>query len=503
MPYLVRGRYVLVRAELDGASTLLHDGAVVVDNGSVIVNGSYADLRASYPDAEVIGDGTQFVLPGLINAHQHGGGVSNTQLGHPDDHLETWLLGGRRAVDPYLLSLYTQLQQIRSGTTTVMLNYGGSPPAIEATLRAFDETGVRVAFSVGFTSRYFFVYGDDEEFLKSLPDDLAARARQEMFPPAPALEEYLEHALDLKRSYQTERSDRVRILLSPSGYQWATEDQLSRIADVARTEGLGVHTHIAETVYERLYAERTVGKTPVRRMHELGLTGPHVSFAHCVWITAEDIELLAETGTVVCHNPGSNLRLHAGIAPVRDMLARGVTVALGTDNGGLNDDDDILQEIGLSQRLHRPPGLQEQQVTPHQLMHMATLGGAAATTFGDSIGSLEPGRKADLVLLDWNSVTTPFVDVAVDPLETLVTRARAKHVDTVMIDGRIVLENGMFRDLDEEAVTTALSESLSAPTDGRLEQRRRLVADLEPHIAGFYRDWPLPSGPSFYRYNSR
>ena len=116
MPYLVRGRYVLVRAELDGASTLLHDGAVVVDNGSVIVNGSYADLRASYPDAEVIGDGTQFVLPGLINAHQHGGGVSNTQLGHPDDHLETWLLGGRRAVvDPHRLHAATRRWRIERG----------------------------------------------------------------------------------------------------------------------------------------------------------------------------------------------------------------------------------------------------------------------------------------------------------------------------------------------------------------------------------------------------
>lgn len=503
MASLIRGRYVLIRAELDGRSELLGDRAVAVDDGRVTESGSYSDLRTRYPNADGIGDGTQFVLPGLINAHQHGGGVSNTQLGHPDDHLETWLLRGRRSVDPYLLSLYTQLQQIRSGTTTVMLNYGGSPQAVDATLRAFDETGLRVAFSVSFTSRYFFVYGDDQEFLRSLPDDLEARARQELLPPAPSLEDYLERTINLQRTHQAQRPDRVRILLSPSGYQWATEDQLSRIGEVARTEQLGIHTHIAETVYERIYAQRTAGMTPVRRMHELGLTGPHVSFAHCAWITAEDIDLLAETGTIVCHNPGSNLRLHAGIAPVRDMLMGGVTVALGTDNGGLNDDDDILQEIGLSQRLHRPPGFQEPQVSPHQIIHMATLGGAEATMFGDSIGSLESGRKADLVLLDWNGLTNPFADETVDPLEMLVTRARAHHVDTVMIGGEIVLENGQFRNLDEGAVFSAIAENLSTLTDDRLDQQRRLVAELEPHIVDFYRDWDLPSTQPFYRYNSR
>jgi cytosine/adenosine deaminase-related metal-dependent hydrolase len=186
------------------------------------------------------------------------------------------------------------------------------------------------------------------------------------------------------------------------------------------------------------------------------------------------------------------------------MLAHGVTVGLGTDNGGINDDDDMLQEIGLSQRLHRPPGLREQHVTADQLLHMATIGGAVATTFGaDMIGSLEPGKQADLVLIDWDRVESPYLDPSVAPLDALVARARSRDVNTVMVGGRIVYQDGGFPGIDEDGIVNALRERLAGPVPPELEANRRLVKELEPHVVRFYDDWELPSGPSFERRNAR
>jgi cytosine/adenosine deaminase-related metal-dependent hydrolase len=401
--------------------------------------------------------------------------------------------------------MYGVMQQVRSGTTTLMLNAGGSRATIDATLRAFEEIGPRVAYSASFSSQSALIYGDDDAFIASLPAELQTRVRAELMPPSRTpIGEYLARSLDLKRSYESARPGHVRILLAPSGYQWATEAELKQIAETAERENMGVHTHIAETAYERVAAERTTGQTPVQRMQAVGLTGPKISFAHCAWINEADMDILAETGTSVSHNPGSNLRLHAGIAPVRDMLAHGVTVGLGTDNGGINDDDDMLQEIGLSQRLHRPPGLREQHVTADQLLHMATMGGAVTTTFGaEMIGSLEPGKQADLVLIDWDRVESPYLDPSVAPLDALVARARSRDVNTVMVGGRVVYQDGRFPGIDEDGIVGALRERLAGPVPPELEANRRLVEELEPHVVRFYDDWELPMGSSFERRNAR
>ncbi|MDA1096708.1 MAG: amidohydrolase family protein, partial [Chloroflexi bacterium] len=162
------------------------------------------------------------------------------------------------------------------------------------------------------------------------------------------------------------------------------------------------------------------------------------------------------------HNPSSNLRLRSGIAPVLEMLRRGVHVAQGTDSTGINDDDDMLQEMALTMRLHRPPGLEELPISPHQVMHMATLGGARITMFEDSIGALEPGRKADMVLLDWDRVAAPYLDADLDPVEALIARGRARDVQTVIIGGQVVFHDGTFAGLDEQAIRNEITAQLSA-----------------------------------------
>ncbi|MBI4236164.1 MAG: amidohydrolase family protein [Chloroflexi bacterium] len=505
---LVRGKYLLARADLEGRSRLLTDGAVVQRDGVILEVGPYADLRARHGGVEVLGNGRQFLLPGLVNAHHHGRGVSGFLMGQPDGPLETWIHRGwgRRPLDPRLMALYTLMQQIRSGTTTVMFNQSATAaarvlPEAEGALRAFQETGVRVAFSIAFRDQNVLVYGDDAAFLASLPPGLARDVRgivQETLMP---LDDYLALADDLAQRYAASNEGTIRIFLSPLGYHWCAENSLQRIADFARRHGLGVHTHLVETAYQRLYAERRYGQTPARRLHALGFLGPLVSLAHGVWLTQDDMTLLAETGTGVCHNPSSNLRLRSGIAPVLAMLRQGVTVALGTDSTALNDDDDMLQEMGLALRLHRPAGLEEQPVSADQVLHMATLGGARVTTFGDSIGALEPGRRADMVLVAWDRLASPYLDEEVDPLEALLARARARDVEAVMIDGRVVYQDGRFPGLDEEGIVKEIRDQVAGPVPETIRQRRRLAQELEPHIRRFYAGWELPAAP-LYRYHS-
>ena len=497
---LVRGRYVLTRVEHDGVARLLTNAAVAVAaHGAISEVGAYDDLRSRHPDADVIGDGSQFILPGLVNAHHHGRGVSYLQLGQPDGALETWLnlAWGRKPMDSYLMGLYTLMQQLRSGTTAVMFNQAGPLSEAEGTLTAFREVGVRTAFSIGFRSQCFLVYGDDDEFLADLPDDLSQTARAVVEGSRVTLEDNLNLALDLHERYERPSPLAVRILLSPSGYHWADEETLRRIVDTARENNMGIHTHVLETVYQRLYANRTTGQSPVQRLAGLGMVGPGVSYAHCVWVTEADIRILAETGTSVSHNASSNLRLHSGIAPVRAMLDAGVNIGVGTDSVGINDDDDMLQEIGLSQRLHRVSGLDNRHVTPGELLHMATLGGAKALTLDDHIGSLEPGKRADIVMLNWDRISYPYLDSELDPLEVLVSRARSRDVRTVLIDGRIIYDNGEYPTLNVPAVTMRLQEHLQGGPPPDALTRRQAAQALDPHIRAYYRDWELPEGPQY------
>lgn len=508
MESLVRGRYVLVRADLEGASQLLTDGAVAQQNGVILMVGPYEDLRKRYQNAKVIGNGRGFLLPGLVNAHNHGRGVSTLQMGQPDGPVET--LGqrgwGSNPLDPYLLGLYTAMRQARSGTTTVMLNQVAAPldrakAEAEATLRAYQEVGLRVAFSITYRNQCVLIGGDDDAFLASLPVGISKHLRAIVEETSIATDDYLALCDQLARRYRGSNDAAIRILVSPQNYHWCDEATLKRIAEFARQRELGIHMHLAETLYQRLYAEKLYGQTPARRLHQIGFLGPDVSLAHGVWLTQEDIALLAETGTGVCHNPGANLRLSSGVAPILEMLRQGVPVALGTDSLSVNDDDDMFQEMGLAFCLHRPPGLEELPITAHQVLSMATLGGARVTTFGNAIGALLPGYRADMVLLDWDGVCSPYLDEDMGPVEAMVARARARDVQAVMVDGRVIYQAGVFPGLDEEAVRSEIAAQLAQPVPESTRQRRRLRQEVEPYLRRFYQGWDLQTTP-FYRYHS-
>ena len=508
---LVRGKHVICRAGTDaGSSTIISDGAVFQRDGVIEEVGAYSDLKSRYVADEEIGGQNYMVFPGLVNAHNHGSAVTRIQMGILDDALEPWIISGygRRSVDQYLLTLLVAIQLIESGTTTVMYNHAGTPAdKVEAdindVLRGFIDSGMRTAFSLYFRNQNRVVYGDDEQFMAGLPADLAAGLRQRLEPANLSADEYFSIFERTHQKYAADPSAKVRVLLSPANVQWVSDDIFQRTKEYAARYKTGTHIHLVESFYQKEYGIRTWGKTPVAHLNDLEFLGPELSCAHSVWLTEDDMDLLAQHGTTVCHNPSSNLRLKSGVAPVNTMLARGVNVAIGTDSTAINDDDDMLQEIRLVSKLHREPGIEAPAINSHQVLRMATLNGSIPTFFQDQIGALEKGRRADMVLLDMTSIQEPYLDPDTNPVDVLLYKGKARHVDTVIIEGEVVLHGGRFTRINKEDVVKELKEQLSRPVEPAVQENRQFAQRLLPYLKRFYEDWQPGGTPPHYWYNSR
>jgi len=505
---LVRGRWVITGA--GESEPVLSDGALAVEGERIREVGSWRDLRSRYPEAPVLGSERTAVLPGLINAHHHSSGASTIQHGVPDRLLEPWILslGARRPSDSYLDTLVSSARLLRTGVTAVVdvESTGGRPEAyaeeMGRALRAHTETGLRVAFAAGVKNRSHLVAGEGEDrrFLDSLPaalrDEVSASLPQ---PGDIGPDAYLDLMADWARAYGAHR--RVRVWYGPPGPQWVSDDFMLRIAEEAARFDTGVQTHVVESLYEKLHGPRFYGKPTVLHLRELGVLGPRFSIAHGVWLTEPEIAALAETGAGVVHNPSSNLRLRAGIAPVNALLEAGVSTALGMDGTTLNEDEDMFTEMRLAVRLHRTPEVGGPAPRVADGLGLATAGGARLLRETERLGRLAPGYQADLALVDLARVTWPWVAPEADPRELVLLRARAGDVDTVLVGGETVLRAGRPTRFDAEGAARELAERLAAAPYP--EETARRVAALRPHLEAWYAGWEVPALSPYVRYNSR
>jgi cytosine/adenosine deaminase-related metal-dependent hydrolase len=477
---------------------VIDDGALFQRDGIILEVGRYRDLRARHPVTLELGSERHLVAPGLVNAHHHGG-LSSGLLGCADGPLELWLseMWARRTVDPYLDTLWGCLQLLHSGVTTVMHNYvRWIPHSAEAlaadtghVLRAYSDAGLRVAFSIGLKERRHVVYDDNGSFEASLPRRLASRLRRHLDHASLGGSDYLDVFEHLHATHGQNRAARVRLLLSPANVHWVSEGLLADIKATATKHRAGIHMHLDETRYQHDWALRTVGRTPAGHLAALGFLGPEVSCAHGVWLTDADLDLVAASGATVCHNASSNLRLGSGTARLGAMLARAIPVALGVDSNGLNDDHDMLQELRLVSTLHRGVGHSPAGPPPPQLLRMATVNGAAACQFEDT-GTLEVGKRADAVLIDLERLIAPRgLSSETIPLELVVQRAKAAHVDAVVVDGQPVLLDGRPTSIDEAALTAELRARFAQPLTPDELERREIAKDLRPFVRAFYAGW--------------
>jgi cytosine/adenosine deaminase-related metal-dependent hydrolase len=507
---LIRGRYVLPGAA-SGVASVIEDGAVLERDGTIVEVGPAAALAHHAVD-RILGSPGHVVLPGFVNGHHHVG-LTPFQLGSPDLPLELWFVSrmAARDVDPYLDTLYSAFDMLESGITTVQHLHGwrGAPAArvfgvAERILQAYADVGMRVSYSYALRDQNRLVYEADEDFCRRLPSALGAEMREYLAAQSIPLPDHLGLFVDLWERVGRNAGPLARVQLAPGNLHWCSDEALGALRDYAEKYDVGLHMHLVETPFQRIYAERRTGTTALRHLERLGLLGPRLTLGHGVWLTEDDIALAADTGTMICHNASSNLRLRSGVAPLNRFRARGLRVGLGLDEAGNNDDRDMWQEMRLVLRLHREPGMDDGVPTSAGVFEMATAGGAATTGFGAAIGRLAPGAAADLVLLPWASLATPYLDPVTTPIDALVHRARAGHVETVMVAGEVVLDRGRFTRVDRAAAMAELAARLGTPLGPAEERRRRLARDVFPHVRRFYDGWldALPRDP-FYAPSSR
>jgi 5-methylthioadenosine/S-adenosylhomocysteine deaminase len=259
------------------------------------------------------------------------------------------------------------------------------------------------------------------------------------------------------------------------------------LADLSARHEAPMHMHLVETAYQKEYARRRGGGTALDYIDRFGFLGPRLTLGHGVWLNEADLDRIAATGTHICHNCSSNFRLRSGVAPLNAFEKRGIDTAIGLDEAGINDDRDMLQEMRMVLRVHRVPGMEDEDVpSPGQVLRMATSGGAATTPYGSHIGTLAVGKAADLVLIDWDKLAYPYLDPETSVLDAVIQRAKSDGVDLVMVAGEVVYEAGLFTRVDRDAALRELHGSLQHALGDDEIERRQLSKALLPHVRRFY-----------------
>lgn len=422
---LVSGGDVLT---VDEAGTVVRDGAVAVHEGEILAVGPAADVTARFTAAESVDATGCLVLPGLINTHTH---LAMTLLrGRADDvtlqgfleRVLTWeteLLGPRNVAAAVRLAV---AESIRAGVTSALDMYW------------FHEAAEQAARAAGWRLHTGPTFMDVPEPPDGMP-----------------YEKRLDWARRDLAARGGARGGTRPVLFAHSTYTLAP-DQLVEIAALAREFGALLHIHAAENATEVATVEVKYGKRPVELLDSLGLLGPGLLLAHAVDLTGPEIAALARSGTSVAHCPVSNLKLGCGIAPVPRLLSAGVTVGLGTDGAVSSNTLDVLGAVRQAALVHKAGG-DPTAVGAEQAVRMATIEGARALGLGDHLGSLEAGKRADLIVLDLGA---PHLRPLHDPWSTLAYAAHSADVRDTVVDGRVLMRNRTLGTLDEDAALAAL-----------------------------------------------
>lgn len=415
--------------------------------------------QAGDPVARVIEAQDRLVAPGFVNAHYHSYDVLAKGM-LENMPFDVWALmsqpaywGRRSPQELRVRTLIGAIECLKNGITTVQ-DMSSLVPQDEETLdtilAAYAEIGLRVVFSIAVRDIAAldiapFVAEDAPEMVRSIVQGQPGDAQRDLaFVQA-----------QLKRL--SPLPDTQHWALSASGPQRCTNELLEGIADLSQQHELPVFTHVYETPAQLARARTAFpedGGSLVQRMKRTGLLGPRTTIAHSVWITRAEIDLLAEHGTGVVHNPNANLKLKSGIAPLLDLHEAGVNIALGCDNCSCGDTQNIFQAMKLFTLL---AGVMDPLPTPigaAEAFHAATQGGAKAVGLQQEVGVLTAGMRADLVLIDLSDIAWQPCNSA---LRQLVYAESGRGVRTVLVEGRVVMENGRITGLDEAALRQELA----------------------------------------------
>ena len=436
---IVEGDYIV---SMDATDSIITGGAVAVNDGLIIDIGASEDIRLRYQAAQGLGGGNRIVLPGLINGHSH---AAMTLLrGIADDlslfeWLNDYIFPAEVAfVDETFVRIGTELacwEMIRGGTTTFVDMY------------YFPDTIAEVVESCG---------------MRAL---VSATVIDQPSPDAQSAVDSLTKGRTFIERWQN-RNNRITPIFGPHAIYTLSPEQLKSTREAARDLGVPISIHVSESPFELKYTKDTYDMTSVSLLESIGfLDGPTIA-AHMVWPNAADIEVLAERKVGVIYNPTSNMKTAAGVSPVSAMLEAGVKVGLGTDGAASNNDLDMWEEMRLAALLQKVSNMNPEVLPARKVLAMATRDGAAAIGLADEIGSLEIGKRADMILVSFDDVHhLPTYDV----ISHLVYVTDEQDVESVIVEGRVLMKKREILTIDTDRVRLQASE-LGAKIQAALAQ---------------------------------
>jgi 5-methylthioadenosine/S-adenosylhomocysteine deaminase len=433
MTILIQGADYIVRS----AERVERDSDLLVEGTRIVGVGTFSPLS----DWEVIDATGCAVIPGLINAHTHL--YQNFLKGLNDGvplvewcdrvlfpaadviHADHWQAGDQRL--GYAWSLVSALEMIQAGITCCI----NMDMTMDSVFQGWLDIGLRAVGAVTLSDQW-------------LPDTLLRSP-----------EVSREAALGFVRRWHNVPSESplIQVMLAPSTPFLASADLLTWTARHRDLLDVGLQIHVAETRYEIDYVAREAGTTPLRYLDRFGLVDDRLTAVHCVHMDEGDLDLLQERGAIPIHSPKSNMKLGSGIAPVTEMLRRGMPVALGTDGSASNDLQDMFEEMRFAALLHKVAAQDPSVISAVDVFRMATENGARACCI--DAGTLDPGRLADLAIVN---LRKPHLLPVHDIVNSLVYCVRAQDVETTIINGRIVMRNRRLLTMEEEQVLTLAEE---------------------------------------------
>jgi cytosine/adenosine deaminase-related metal-dependent hydrolase len=418
---------------------IITQGAVAVTGQVIEAVGKSRAIVERYPEKVRVNCNGNVLLPGLIDTHVH---TAQAMLRGCADDLglldwlfkRVWVLqGSYTAEDGRASAALCALEMIKSGTTAFIECMLAERYGIDGVAEVLLQSGLRAAIGKIVMDIPSYARSDSQMHPGMVEDGITS----------------VQNTLAAFERWNGAGDGRLQIWFGPRTPGGVTPSLYDEISRLAKERGMGLTIHLSEVREDIDYAVSQGFRTPTEFALAHGLLGPRTVLAHCVWTDEGDWRLMAETGTHVTHNPASNCKTATGIAPVQRMLDAGVNVSIGCDGGPSNNTYDMLRDMRLVSYLANLKEDDPTAVPAETVLEMATINGAKAMGLEDQLGSLEPGKQADFIVINMDA---PHLTPAWDPVSTLVYAACGTDVDTVVIAGQVVMQGRKVLTLDEGAI---------------------------------------------------
>ena len=430
---------------MDPQRRILSDGVVVVEDQRIIAVGKSHEIKQKFNAETRISGKNMILIPGLIDCHVH---LAQALIRGTADDVDlipwlrdyVWVLQGNFTPEDGRVSAELCIaEMLRSGTTSFLESMIHKRYGLNGIAQVVEKTGIRGCLSKLFMD--WTGYADEESIMyEGMIEDP---------------EECIAETLSMHSKWQGAADGRVYIWWGARTPGAVSPELYRRVADLARKRHMGITMHLGEVKEDVEYTKTQFNQLPAEFARDVGMMGKNVVLVHGVWISPEEFPIYVETGTHMCHCPASNSKLASGIALIPEMIDAGMNVCLGCDGGPSNNAYDMFREMFLAAVIHKARTLRPLTMPAETVLEMATINGAKAIGLEKEIGSIEVGKKADLVLVDTNQLN---LAPTYNPVSNIIYAANGFNVHTTIVNGQILVHEGQLLTLDEEKIIDTARE---------------------------------------------